>query len=61
MVITASTSIFTLIAMLCSNKAYSVAGCILLDFLPAFYGNPHYISALNEPEYYSAILIRKME
>ena len=53
MVITASTSIFTLIAMLCSNKAYSVAGCILLIFFLLFMGI-RITSALNEPEYYSA-------
>lgn len=49
----ACTAIFTLIAMLCSNKAYSVAGCILLIFLLLFMGI-RITSALNEPEYYSA-------
>ena len=29
----ACTAIFTLISMLCSNKAYSVAGCILVIFM----------------------------
>ena len=49
----ACTAIFTLIAMLCSNKAYSVAGCILLIFLLLFMGI-RITAALNEPEYYSA-------
>lgn len=49
----ACTSIFTLISMLCSNKAYSVAGCILLIFFLLFMGI-RITSALNEPEYYSA-------
>lgn len=49
----ACTAIFTLIAMLCSNKAYSVAGCILLIFLFLFMGI-RITSALNEPEYYGA-------
>lgn len=49
----ACTAIFTLISMLCSNKAYSVAGCILLIFLLLFMGI-RITSALNEPEYYSA-------
>lgn len=53
MMTAACTSIFTLIAMLCSNKAYSVAGCILLIFLLLFMGI-RITSALNEPEYYSA-------
>ena len=38
MMTVACTSIFTLIAMLCSNKAYSVAGCILLIFFLLFMG-----------------------
>ena len=49
----ACTAVFTLIAMLCSNKAYSVAGCILLIFLLLFMGI-RITAALNEPEYYSA-------
>ena len=49
----ACTAIFTLIAMLCSNKAYSVAGCILLIFFLLFMGI-RITAALNEPEYYSA-------
>ena len=49
----ACTAIFTLIAILCSNKAYSVAGCILLIFLLLFMGI-RITAALNEPEYYSA-------
>ena len=53
MMTVACTSIFTLIAMLCSNKAYSVAGCILLIFLLLFMGI-RITSALNEPEYYIA-------
>lgn len=53
MMTAACTSIFTLIAMLCSNKAYSVAGCILLIFFLLFMGI-RITSALNEPEYYSA-------
>ena len=44
-------AIYTLIAMLCQNKAYTVAGCILLVFALLFLG-VHIISALNEPEYY---------
>ena len=49
----AFSSIFTLLAMLCQNKAYTVAGCILLSFLLLFFGI-HIFSALNEPEYYAA-------
>lgn len=44
-------AIYTLIAMLCRNKAYTVAGCILLVFALLFLG-VRIISALNEPEYY---------
>lgn len=51
--VAACTSVFTLISMLCSNKAYSVACCILLIFLLLFAGI-RITSALNEPEYYSA-------
>lgn len=50
---TACVSVFTLITMLCSNKAYSVAGCILLIFILLFLGIG-ITSALGEPEYYSA-------
>ena len=53
MMTAACTSIFTLIAMLYSNKAYSVAGCILLIFFLLFMGI-RITSALNEPEYYNA-------
>lgn len=45
-------ALFTLIAMLCPNKAYSTAGCILLVFALLFAG-VSITSALNEPEYYS--------
>lgn len=46
-------SIFTLIAMLWQNKAYSTAACILLMFALLLWGI-RINSALNEPEYYSA-------
>ena len=49
----AFSSVFTLIAMLCQNKAYTVAGCILLTFVLLFMGI-RIISALNEQEYYAA-------
>lgn len=49
----AFSSVFTFIAMLCQNKAYTVAGCILLTFVLLFMGI-RIISALNEPEYYGA-------
>ncbi len=45
-------AIFVLIAMLCQNKAYSTAGCILLTFALLFVGI-HIVSALQEPEYYA--------
>lgn len=51
--IAAFASIYTLLAMLCQNKAYTVAGCILLVFALLFMG-VHIVSALNEPEYYQA-------
>lgn len=41
-----------LISILCRNKAYSTAGCILLVFALLFAGI-RITSALNEPEYYS--------
>ena len=46
-------AIFTLISMLCQNKAYSAAACILLTFA-LFFAGIRITSALNEPEYYSA-------
>ena len=49
----AFSSISVLIAMLCQNKAYSSAACILLVFALLFWGI-RITSALNEPEYYSA-------
>ena len=45
-------TLFVLISMLCNNKAYSTAGCILLVFALLFAGI-RITSALNEPEYYS--------
>ena len=45
-------AVFVLIAMLCQNKAYSTAGCILLVFALLFSG-VRLCSALNEPEYRS--------
>lgn len=39
--------------MLCSNKAYSVAGCILIIFMLLFVG-VRITAALNEPEMYDA-------
>lgn len=49
----AVSAIFTLIAMLCQNKAYSVAACIILSFALLFAGI-RIVSALNEPEYFGA-------
>lgn len=49
----AFSAIFILIAMLWQNKAYAVAGCILVTFFLLFMGI-HIVSSLNEPEYYSA-------
>lgn len=49
----AFSSISALVAMLCQNKAYSSAVCILLVFALLFWGI-RITSALNEPEYYSA-------
>ena len=49
----AFTALFTLIAMLCQNKAHTTAGCILLTFALLFAGT--YISStLEEPEYLAA-------
>lgn len=50
--LTAYSSLFTLISMLCQNKAYSTACCILLVFTLLFVGIS-ITSALSEPEYYS--------
>ena len=50
--ILAFAALFTLISMLCANKAYSAAACILLVFAMLFAGI-RITSALNEPEYYS--------
>ena len=49
----ASASIFTLISMLCCNKSYSVAICIILSLALLFAGI-RILSALNEPEYFGA-------
>lgn len=49
----AFTSLFTLIAMLCQNKAHTTAGCILLVFILLFAG-VYVSSTLDEPEYLSA-------
>ncbi len=49
----AFTACFVLIAMLCRSKAYTAAACLLLTFALLFSGI-HIVSALNEPEYYSA-------
>lgn len=46
----AFTALFTLVAMLCQNKAHTTAGCILLAFILLFIG-VYITSALNEPEY----------
>ena len=45
-------ALYVLIAMLCQNKAYSTAGCLLLVFALLFAGI-RIVSALDEPEYYS--------
>lgn len=47
------TSVFTLVAMLCRNRAYTAAGCILISFALLFAG-VSIVSALNEPEYFGA-------
>lgn len=44
------TALFTLIAMLCQNKAHTTAGCILLTFALLFAG-VYISSTLEEPEY----------
>ena len=49
----AFTALFTLIAMLCQNKAHTTAGCILLAFCLLFAG-VYISSTLDEPEYLSA-------
>ena len=46
-------SIFTLISMPCTSKAYSAVACILLSFLLLFIGI-YITSSLNEPEYYDS-------
>ena len=51
--VAACVAIFTLISMLCSNKAYSVAGCILIIFMLLFVG-VRITAALNVPEMYDA-------
>ena len=48
----AYTALYVLIAMLCQNKAYSTAGCLLPVFALLFAGI-RIVSALNEPAYYS--------
>lgn len=50
--IIAFAALFVLIAMLCRNRAYSAAGCILLVFALLFAGI-RITAALNEPEYFS--------
>ena len=47
------TALFTLIAMLCQNKAHTTAGCILLTFALLFAG-VYIFSTLEEPEYLAA-------
>lgn len=47
------TALFTLIAMLCQNKAHTTAGCILLTFALLFAG-VYISSTLEEPEYLEA-------
>lgn len=51
--VVAFAAIYTTIAMLCNNKAYSVASCILLTFILLFAGI-RINAALNEPEIFSA-------
>lgn len=46
-------ALFTLIAMLCQNKAHTTAGCILLTFALLFAG-VYISSTLEEPEYLAA-------
>lgn len=50
---TAVEAILVLIAMLCSNKAHTAAGCILTVFVLLFLGI-YITSALNEPEFLPA-------
>ena len=47
------TALFTLIAMLCQNKAHTTAGCILQTFALLFAG-VYISSTLEEPEYLAA-------
>ena len=47
------TALFTLIAMLCQNKAHTTAGCILLTFALLFAG-VYISSTLEETEYLAA-------
>ena len=47
------TALFTLIAMLCQNKAHTTAGCILLTFALLFAG-VYISSTLEAPEYLAA-------
>lgn len=49
-------SLFSLIAMLCQNKAVSAIACVLLAFALLFMGF-RVINALNEPEYYDGFSI----
>ena len=49
----AFTALFTLIAMLCQNKAHTTAGYILLTFALLFAG-VYISSTLEEPEYLAA-------
>ncbi len=49
----AFTALFTLIAMLCQNKAHTTAGCILLTVALLFAG-VYISSTLEEPEYLEA-------
>ena len=49
----AFTALFTLIAMLCQNKAHTMAGCILQTFALLFAG-VYISSTLEEPEYLAA-------
>lgn len=53
MVAIAFVAIFTLVSMVCRNRAYTVAICILLAFALLFMGIMTN-SALDEPEFYSA-------
>lgn len=50
--IVAFSALFVAVAMLCRNRAYSTAACILLVFVLLFVGI-RITAALSEPEYYS--------